>query len=111
MNEDVKKQIETMVNSDDVVLFMKGNPDFPQCGFSANVVSLLNHFKVKFRSYDVLQDEVVRQGIKEYSNWPTIPQIYVKNEFLGGCDILNELAASGELQSMLSEKNISYQPE
>ena len=64
MNEDVKKQIETMVNSDDVVLFMKGNPDFPQCGFSANVVGLLNHFKIKFKSYDVLQDEVVRQGIK-----------------------------------------------
>tara|TARA_B100000989_G_scaffold299049_1_gene292511 strand:- start:12329 stop:12664 length:336 start_codon:yes stop_codon:yes gene_type:complete len=111
MNEDVKKQIETMVNSDDVVLFMKGNPDFPQCGFSANVVGLLNHFKIKFKSYDVLQDEVVRQGIKEYSNWPTIPQIYVKNEFIGGCDILNELASSGELQSILSEKNINHQIE
>ena len=108
MKEDVKKKIQEIIKSNDVVLFMKGSPDFPQCGFSANVVGLLNHFNIEYKSYDVLQDESLRQGVKEFSKWPTIPQIYIKNEFIGGCDIVNELASSGELQEILMDKNIKH---
>tara|TARA_S200000501_G_C20360727_1_gene541794 strand:- start:110 stop:445 length:336 start_codon:yes stop_codon:yes gene_type:complete len=108
MKNDIKNEIQEMVKSSDVVLFMKGSPDFPQCGFSANIVGLLNHLNVKYKSYDVLQNDLLRQGIKEFSNWPTIPQVYLKSEFIGGCDILNELASNGELQEMLSDKNINY---
>ena len=108
MNKDTKSKIEEMINSGDVVIFMKGNPDFPQCGFSANVSGLLDHLNVKYTSYDVLQDDLLRQGIKDYSDWPTIPQIYIKNEFIGGCDILNELVTSGEIEEILDKNNISY---
>ena len=108
MNNDTKDKIEKMIKSNDVVLFMKGTPDFPQCGFSANVVGLLNNLNIQYTSYDVLQDELLRQGIKDYSSWPTIPQIYIKDEFIGGCDILNELVSSGEIESILKEKEISF---
>tara|TARA_B100000989_G_C19450606_1_gene431585 strand:- start:676 stop:1008 length:333 start_codon:yes stop_codon:yes gene_type:complete len=108
MSKDTKNKIEEMINSGDVVVFMKGNPDFPQCGFSANVIGLLDHLNVKYTSYDVLQDDLLRQGIKDYSDWPTIPQVYIKNEFIGGCDILNELVTSGEIEEILNKNNINY---
>jgi len=89
-----------------VVLFMKGTPVFPQCGFSAAVVQILTHMGVKFKGIDVLTDPAVRQGIKEFSSWPTIPQLYVKGEFVGGCDIIREMFETGELQDYLAEKGI-----
>ena len=101
MNNETKDKIEKMIKSNDVVLFMKGTPDFPQCGFSANVVGLLNNLNIQYTSYDVLQDNLLRQGIKDYSSWPTIPQVYVKGEFLGGSDILIEMYNSGELREKL----------
>ena len=85
---------------------MKGNPTFPQCGFSSTVVQILKHIGVNFQSYDVLQDEELREGIKNYSNWPTIPQLYVKEEFIGGCDIIREMFESGELKQYLTDKKI-----
>ena len=88
---DLKQKISKLINSDDVVLFMKGTPDFPQCGFSANVVGILNYFGIKFSSFNVLEDNDLREGVKEFSDWPTIPQIYINNEFIGGCDILREM--------------------
>ena len=91
----------------DVVLFMKGTPVFPQCGFSAAVVQILTHLGVKFKGVDVLADPSVRQGIKEFSNWPTIPQLYVKGEFIGGCDIVREMFQTGELQQMLQTKGVN----
>src|ERR1700751_3635758 len=97
-------RIQNDITSNDVVLFMKGTPVFPQCGFSAAVVQVLTHLGVKFKGVNVLADEGVRQGIKEISNWPTIPQLYVKGEFVGGCDIVREMAESGELQDLLKEK-------
>ena len=103
---DLNIKIETYNKSNDVVLYMKGNPTFPQCGFSSTVVQILNHLGVKFQSYDVLQDETLRNGIKQFSNWPTIPQLYVKNEFVGGCDIIREMFENGELKKMLSDKEI-----
>src|ERR1700744_4237626 len=105
MNENpVFKQIEHEIGANDVVLFMKGTPNFPQCGFSAAVVQVLNHLGVKFKGVNVLADNEIRQGIKEFSNWPTIPQLYIKGEFVGGCDIVREMAESGELQDYLKEK-------
>ena len=92
-------RIEDDVNANSVVLFMKGTPVFPQCGFSAQVVQALSLLGVKFKSFDVLADDELRQGIKEYSHWPTIPQLYVKGEFIGGCDIIREMYQSGELPS------------
>ena len=103
---DLNIKIENYNKSNDVVLYMKGNPTFPQCGFSSTVVQILNHLGVKFQSYDVLQDETLRNGIKQFSNWPTIPQLYVKNEFVGGCDIIREMFENGELKKMLSDKEI-----
>ena len=91
MTNKINKKIDEMIESDDVVLFMKGTPDFPQCGFSANVVGILNHLGIDFKSYNVLEDMELREGIKIYSEWPTIPQIYIKKEFIGGFDILKEL--------------------
>jgi monothiol glutaredoxin len=91
-----------------VTLFMKGSPQFPQCGFSATVIQILDYLQVKYHSVDVLQDDGIRQGIKEFSNWPTIPQLYVKGEFVGGCDIIREMAQSGELVEMLDEKKVEY---
>ena len=90
----VSQNIENEINSNDVILFMKGTPVFPQCGFSSTVVQILKHIGVNFQSYDVLQDENLREGIKSFSNWPTIPQLYVNNEFVGGCDIIKEMFES-----------------
>ncbi len=101
--------IETEVKNGEVVLFMKGTPVFPQCGFSAAVVQVLNHIGVKFKGVNVLEDDGLRQGIKEYSNWPTIPQLYVKGEFIGGCDIIREMFETGELMETLSTKGIDVQ--
>ena len=105
---DLKKKISDLINSDDVVLFMKGTPDFPQCGFSANVIGILNYFGVKFSSFNVLEDSELREGVKEFSDWPTIPQIYIKNEFIGGCDILREMAENGEIIELLKKNNLPY---
>jgi monothiol glutaredoxin len=99
--------IKKDITDNDVVLFMKGTPMFPQCGFSAAVVQVLTHLGVKFKGIDVLADNTVRQGIKEFSNWPTIPQLYVKGEFIGGCDIVREMAENGELLDLLKEKQVA----
>ena len=98
---DVKDRIDAMVKNNDVVLFMKGSALFPQCGFSSRAVAILDHLEVPFETVDVLQDQEIRQGIKEYSDWPTIPQLYVKGEFVGGSDIMMEMFESGELQQLL----------
>lgn len=104
---DVNARIDEVVKGNDVVLFMKGTPLFPQCGFSSRAVSILEHCGVAFESVDVLQDMDVRQGIKSYSDWPTIPQLYVKGEFLGGSDIMMEMYEAGELQALMQEKNVA----
>ena len=104
----ISREIKNMVNNDDVVLFMKGDPDFPQCGFSANAVGILNYFKINFKSYNVLESVELRQGIKDFSNWPTVPQIFIKGEFIGGSDILKEIAENGEIDKILEEKKISF---
>ena len=103
---DINSKIKDNNSKDPVVLYMKGNPTFPQCGFSSTVVQILKHIGVNFESYDVLQDENLREGIKSFSNWPTIPQLYVKGEFIGGCDIVKEMFEKGELKSKLEEKKI-----
>ena len=103
---DINSKIKDNNSKDPVVLYMKGNPTFPQCGFSSTVVQILKHIGVNFQSYDVLQDENLREGIKSYSNWPTIPQLYVNNEFVGGCDILREMFESGELKEYFTKNNI-----
>lgn len=106
MDATVSERIKDDITSNDVVLFMKGSPVFPQCGFSAAVVQVLTHVGVKFKGIDVLQDPSIRQGIKEFSNWPTIPQLYVKGEFVGGCDIIREMFDTGELQQLLKDKGV-----
>jgi len=106
MSDRVHDRIANEVNSNDVLLFMKGTPVFPQCGFSAAVVGILSNLGVKFKSIDVLKDPEIRQGIKEFSNWPTIPQLYVKGEFVGGCDILKEMYEADELAPYFAEKGI-----
>ncbi len=103
----VHERIKDDISSNDVVLYMKGTPVFPQCGFSAAVVQVLSHVGVKFKGIDILADPGLRQGIKEFSNWPTIPQLYVKGEFVGGCDIVREMYETGELQEMLKAKGVS----
>jgi len=107
MDATVTDRIKSDVAANDVVLFMKGSPVFPQCGFSAAVVQVLTHLGVKFKGVDVLQDPSIRQGIKEFSNWPTIPQLYVKGEFIGGCDIVREMFETGELQKVLQDKGVA----
>ena len=102
----IRSNIEAAVAGDDVVLFMKGSPQFPQCGFSAAVVEVLNHLGVAYNTYDVLQSAELRDGIKAFSDWPTIPQLYVKGEFVGGCDIVREMFASGELQTLYADKSL-----
>ena len=102
----ITKRIRQDISENEVVLFMKGTPVFPQCGFSATVVQVLSHLGVKFKGVDVLQDPGLRQGIKDFSNWPTVPQLYAKGEFIGGCDIIREMFQSGELQETLKEKGI-----
>ena len=99
--------IDNEVKSNDVVLFMKGTPGFPQCGFSGQVVQILDYLGVDYKGVNVLSDDDLRQGIKEYSNWPTIPQLYVKGEFVGGCDIIREMFQAGELQDQLQEKGVA----
>ena len=99
---DVQERIKQTVESDDVVLFMKGSPDFPQCGFSGRAVQVLRSSNMKFSSVDVLADDDIRQGIKQFSNWPTIPQLYIKGEFIGGSDIILEMYEKGELQQKLT---------
>ena len=106
----VSERIQGEIDGNDVVLFMKGSPVFPQCGFSAAVVQVLSHLGVKFNGIDVLQDPGLRQGIKDFSNWPTVPQLYVKGEFVGGCDIVREMFQTGELQGLLQEKGVESQP-
>jgi monothiol glutaredoxin len=100
------ERIKQEVSDNEVMLFMKGTPVFPQCGFSAAVVQILNHMGVKFNSSDVLVDPELRQGIKEFSNWPTVPQLYVKGEFVGGCDILREMFETGELEDFFNQAGI-----
>ncbi|GAB5480500.1 MAG: Grx4 family monothiol glutaredoxin [Parasphingorhabdus sp.] len=107
MSDAVNAKIDTMVTSNDVVLFMKGTPLFPQCGFSSKAVAILEHLGVGFESVDVLQDMEVRQGIKEFSDWPTIPQLYVKGEFIGGSDIMMEMYEAGELGELMAEKKVA----
>lgn len=102
----IDDRIRQTVESNDVVLFMKGTPLFPQCGFSSRAVAILDHLNVEFASADVLQDPELRDGIKSYSNWPTIPQLYIKGEFVGGSDIMMEMFEAGELQAMLEEKGV-----
>ena len=104
---DVNAAIKTEIESQDVVVFMKGTPQFPMCGFSGQVVQILNYLEVPFKGVNVLDDMAIRDGIKAFSNWPTIPQIYVKGEFVGGCDITREMFQSGELQQFLTEKGVA----
>lgn len=106
--QEVQDWIGKQVAGNDVVLFMKGTKQMPQCGFSMQVAQILNHLGVDFKDINVLEDMSVRNGIKAYSNWPTIPQLYVKGEFVGGCDIVREMYASGELQQMLEEKQVEF---
>ena len=106
MDDNTKNTIEKEINSNDIVLFMKGTPVFPQCGFSAATVGVLNHLGVKFSSVNVLEDDNIREGIKEFTNWPTIPQLYIKGEFTGGCDIIREMYETGELKELIISKRI-----
>src|ERR687894_2210093 len=99
--------IDNEVKSNDVVLFMKGSPQFPQCGFSGQVVQILDYLGVPYKGINVLESDELRQGIKVYSNWPTVPQLYVKGEFVGGCDIVREMFQAGELQSLLKDKGVA----
>ena len=108
---DARAQIQQTLDENDVVLFMKGTKEMPQCGFSSRVAGVLNYMGVAYRDVNVLSDEAVRQGIKEYSDWPTIPQLYVKGEFIGGCDIVTEMTLSGELDTLLSENGIAFNKE
>ena len=108
MNENINLKIKELVEKNDVCLFMKGTPEVPQCGFSLAVSNVLKHLEVKFNGINVLEDPEIRDGIKKYSDWPTIPQLYIKGEFVGGCDIIKEMFEKGELQSKLRQNNISY---
>ena len=101
-----KEKIEKLINDNDICLFMKGTPDSPQCGFSMAVSNVLKHLNVNFKGVNVLEDQDLRDGIKEFSDWPTIPQLYVKKEFIGGCDIVKELFEKGELQKILKDKGV-----
>lgn len=105
---DVNSRLDEIVKSNDVVLFMKGTPLFPQCGFSSRAIAILDHLGVAYDSVDVLQDMEIRQGIKAFSDWPTIPQLYVKGEFVGGSDIMMEMYEAGELTDLMAEKGIAH---
>jgi len=111
MDDQTIDQISNEIANQDVVLFMKGTPVFPQCGFSAAVVGVLSHLGVKFRGVNVLEDDAIREGIKEFTNWPTIPQLYVKGEFIGGCDIIREMYETGELIELLNTRGIDVNPQ
>ena len=103
---DSNEKIKNLLSQNDVCLFMKGTPDSPQCGFSMAVSNVLKHLNVNFKSINILEDENLRQGIKDYSDWPTIPQLYIKNEFIGGCDIVKEMFEKGELSNLFKSKEI-----
>ena len=104
----VHERIEEIVKGNNVVLFMKGSPLFPQCGFSSKAIAILDHLNVAYESVDVLQDMEIRAGIKDYSDWPTIPQLYVKGEFVGGCDIITEMTLSGELDTLFADNGVNF---
>ena len=107
----ITERIQSEINSQEVVLFMKGTPVFPQCGFSAAVVGVLSHLGVQFRGVNVLEDNDIREGIKTFSDWPTIPQLYVKGEFMGGCDIIREMYETGELMEMFNTHGVDVSPQ
>ncbi len=107
MSDEAHMRIAQMISTNDVVLFMKGTPLFPQCGFSSKATAILDHLGVQFASVDVLQDSGVRAGIKQFSDWPTIPQLYVKGEFIGGSDIMMEMFEAGELHELMEEKDVA----
>ena len=107
MTQDINTRIGDIINSKDVILFMKGTPLFPQCGFSSKAIAILEHLGVSYDSIDVLQDHEVRDGIKQFSDWPTIPQLYVKGEFVGGSDIMMEMYQAGELADLMTQKNVA----
>lgn len=109
MSEDVQASIDNAVKGNDVLLFMKGTPTFPQCGFSSVVVQVLDYLGVEYQAVNVLENQDVREGIKTYSDWPTIPQLYVKGEFVGGCDIIKEMFEAGELKEYMTEKGIEME--
>ena len=109
MNENIKKKITEELNKNEVCLFMKGTPEVPQCGFSLAVSNVLKHLKINFKGINVLENGELREGIKEYSDWPTIPQLYIKGEFIGGCDIVKEMFEKGDLQKKFEEKKITFQ--
>lgn len=102
MNEETRQRIDNDVKNNKIFLYMKGTPDMPMCGFSSQAVNLLQHYNAEFKSSNVLEDDEIRAGIKEYSDWPTIPQLYVNGEFIGGCDIITEMHTNGELEQLLS---------
>ena len=108
MDDQTKNTIQTYIDSNDVCLFMKGTPDAPQCGFSMAVTNMLKLLEVNFQSVNVLEDQNVREGIKIFSDWPTIPQLYIKKEFVGGCDIVKEMYENGELKKILEDKGINF---
>ena len=108
MNDHVSESIQSTIDENDVVLFMKGSKEMPQCGFSNAVVNALSYLDVKFEDVDVLQNEEIREGIKIFSDWPTIPQLYIKNEFVGGCDIVKEMYENGELKKIFEDKGINH---
>ena len=109
MDENLKKKINNELEKNEVCLFMKGTPTTPQCGFSLAVSNVLKHLEVNFKGINVLEDDELREGIKKFSDWPTIPQLYIKGEFIGGCDIVKEMFEKGELQTKLKEKEIKFQ--
>lgn len=109
MSDDVQEAIGEAVKANDVLLFMKGTPTFPQCGFSSVVVQVLDYLGVEYQAVNVLEDQAVREGIKAFSDWPTIPQLYVKGEFVGGCDIVKEMFEAGELKDFMAEKGIAIE--
>ena len=109
MDENLKKKINAELEKSEVCLFMKGTPEVPQCGFSLAVSNVLKHLDVKFKGINVLEDPELREGVKKFSDWPTIPQLYIKGEFIGGCDIVKEMFEKGDLQKKLREKKVSFQ--
>ena len=108
MNENTKEKLNNLIKNNEVCLFMKGTPEVPQCGFSLAVSNVLKHLEVNFKGINVLEDSEIREGIKTFSDWPTIPQLYIKSEFIGGCDIIKEMFEKNELQKKLEEKKIPY---
>ena len=108
MNDNIRQKIDNIVSDNEVCLFMKGTPEVPQCGFSLAVSNVLKHLEVNFKGVNVLEDSEIREGIKVYSDWPTIPQLYIKGKFVGGCDIVKEMFEKGEMQNILKSQKIAY---